>query len=489
MKKIMINLAFLASLLALALCRPAGAQPAGAATGAGILLAAEKLKAALANLSPQLGFAGTAVVGAAATQLDALLGEFSRELEGKVEVPIAGLGSEVQNLARHITYGMDQLGSLLNRQRTCGFSDLENLLSGIRTVTLHLKEGVPFVDPSHPRFEYFRFDGHSASVVPAKGGQATLIGFRLWPEKEVEPLVELRDESRSAILAGLKPFRAGSQDEVGVRIPGEILDGFAGKCLYLVVNPRVKKGFLKRRIESLGAFNRAICIPGSRSLAVQTKASIRYTCPSLTRRTLEPVGFYYENNDPVNQRQVSETKTLNIPEGCRIVNITPRKESITREFINSGFSFTGTTITANAHLGDAVDFDPPIGPRVILHHAVWSFSVFPEIECRRDVPMSSPLVESTFHPLGENGVRLPLEIPKSCEFDASSFRYEVWSRFGDKESVRMFESPWLPAAQNGATHAADYEAAKVRLAAAYNPGLAGGSGQVYVEIKPAACGY
>jgi hypothetical protein len=461
-------------------------------TGAAIIAAAGQISNQLANLGPQLGYAGSSIVGTTVTQLNQLTTDLVNKLGDKINTPIETLSIEIQNLARQITTTTNQLDEVLKRQRNCGVQDMEVLLATLNSIAMQLKEGIPFVDQSKPRFEFFRFDKHTFGTVPKSGGQVTLSGFNLWPDDKVKPVVQLWDESRSAMLATLAPMRGGNNNEISATIGLELIQPYAGKCLYIVVKPRERRGWwLWKETVEINEVHRPMCIPGIQALSLQLRSANQYTCPVVTRAESNGVGFYFENHDPVHSRQVSETKVLNLPEGCKIVETRNVREGITRFFQNASFSFTDKSITANAHLGDARDFNPPIGPRIVLEHAVWSYTVYPIIECTSKTLVTNKTTESAFVPFNNDAGRTQLSVllPKNCDFSASNLMYEVWKKFGNEEPSMLLTSPWLQATHAGVSDQTTSDNARLVLSLRYNPGLAGGESQVFLDITAPACGY
>ncbi|UOG73459.1 hypothetical protein MTX78_15140 [Hymenobacter tibetensis] len=490
MKKLISKIRILLFLMLFILINHEKARSQDFLTGAAILTASSKVTTALGNLSPQLGYAGASVASGAITQLGQLTNDLKALLGQNVNAPITSMSFEIQNLARQVTTAITQLDAVLDKQRNCGIKDIENLISTVSTVALQLKEGVPLIDAAKPRFNYFSFDGHTPGTVPKEGGQATLIGFKLWPEPTVRPVVELLNETRTAVLGTLTAARGSSNDEISVRIPKAILTRHAGQCLYIRVMPKEIRGSLFwKEVVTINEVTRAMCIPSARVTSLQIRAAIEYSCPSVSRTTLPAEGFYFENNDPVLERQVSETRGISVPEGCRIISLTPTQQNITRHFRNASFAFTDKSITANAHLGDAEDFNPPIGPRVVTSHAVWSYSVVPNIECNSNTPVSDPLVESSFVPMGESITRLSVTLPKNCNIPTSNVRFEVWKKHGNEKPTKIHETAWIPAGQAGVTNTANSDYAKLAISLQYNPGVLGGTAQVFITVTAPNCGY
>lgn len=451
--------------------------------------AAQMIITALSNLGTDLGSTGKLVSDNAATQLSILSREFESKVGKDLSVPLENLSFEIQSLGTQISNATFQLNTIIETQRNCAAQDFNVFLSGLRTITSQLKEGIFFARKDQPRLEFFQFTGHNHSIVPAEGGRVTVFGFDIWKNRELPPTIAILTE-QGAQIATLTAEPGANKDQVVMPIEPSLIKNNIGKCLVFAIQPRRKEGF-GGKVKTYD-FHLPFCIPDTEAASLILAATISYSCPTTDEgvwRTDLAQNFFQQNTRCEGRATLSQPpKVLNVGENCEIVDVKWDATDLNRRALSASATFTKTSVSVSGELDEprcACAF--PVGC-TFISSSVWNYIVTPKVRCTFSTSEGASTTFSDKVKMGNPETQLTVELTKSCKFNQSDFEYQILRVMPGAEPTEIFRSRRLSCGSNGCPSETATNGSMI-INAAYTPGVATGTAQVSAKITIPRCGF
>ncbi len=456
-----------------------------AVTGASINAALKPIIAALESLAATLGGDVSIVAGGLKTQLDVELDHLNGMLHNEVNVPIANLGLDVQDVSRQLLSTVERVDFLLKGQQKCATQNLGTLLAALQTVMLETKSGIPFVHAGAARLDYFQFAGHAANVVPSSGGRLTIRGFRLWGNPR--PVVDIRDDSRAKVLAVLAPEAADNTNSLSVMVDKATIAASTGKCLQLHVQTFRQGGLLGKRVIPVADMYEPMCVPSEYGASLQLTASVAFTCPNTQVSTLEQKVFYFDNTSCDQRKTVTHTERWVMPsDGCSILSTNDSPGALNRNQSNIVMSPGYDSVTAAGWIDPATCFSVPFVGAKLLHSSEWQRLASPKIKCpthdQRVTTSTSPDVPITA------STQICVDLDKTCNEPGSQFWFSLRGKASGMVPQEIYSSPRTVVGTASASPVS-VTVPVGNISASYTAPPVNGKSQVCVTIKGNSCDY
>ncbi len=465
------------------------AAPAAATTPASVTADAVQTASELRELAAQLeaGAAGTAADVAEKLTTAAAALETAAATDAGAQLDATA--AELRHQAEVLAAATAATRSLLAAQPACGNTGQNLLAAGLATVAARLDAEPPFVAADAPRLDALVFPGHRVGVVPASGSTVELVGRRLWADDGQAPTLALLDEDRQTSLAEPVAARGEDADHVSTSIDRELLAAHEGKCLWLRATAhRVERGWFSSEVIDLPATEAPLCIPGpEQPVMLRLRAELTFSCGSTTLRDGEPLVIRVANDDCKQERQVSETRDLTLPEGCSLVGVASQVNTDGKGDLGARFGFFGSTITATGRL-DKAECSGIGFLRRKRADAVWSHTVTPRLSCsdRKTVTVKAASDAAVASSLGEGG--LCVDLARSCDPTESKTRVSLDYGFGTEPALLAAE--WASVALRAeAVELESQEKSGWQLSGRVDPKAAARTTRVCATAAAPACAY
>ena len=462
--------------------------PSGITAGT-IIDQAKGILDGLGNIGAQLGGNFSISANQTASQISALLAQFSAAVGTNITAPLNSFGMDVQALGRKLIFITTQLDSVLTHQRNCGVTNGEMLISALQNVSLHLGNSIPFGDSGTPSLYSFQFTGHDPEVVPPQGGAIVFKGYKLWTDHGA-PDIQLADDfgNKSALPAS----RGGSDDEFSSNIEPSGIIKNAGKTLQFVVTTHARKHFWFIPYgDDPHTLQLGFAIPQAFQLKYKIEGHVAYYCSANKSAELAEQDFNLVNNSCEHDANVSDMKTWALPSGSHIRNAAfsgfRYASSIDkRNNLNINVSYTSNTVTAAGWLDTASCVCAPFVGCHLDHNTHWIVGVVPTVSYTEDVEHDGQLQSL------EVAAQLPIttanfQIPTACnEQGVHTLAYTV-SPVINGEVRPALES----AVVSGNEKAVDDQKihGPLTVEASWNPNTISGFSNLGVRVTQNTCGY
>lgn len=212
-----------------------------------------------------------------------LMSDLNDILRDNVKYPLGGLGADGLNATQRINNMVLRLTNVLENPPV---GDLYPLISGLQTIALELKDGLPkFLggEKSEPRIDYFKFVNQKPSVVPKSGGHVMISGYNLWKSGQPAPLVEIIDPVSNKVVETPTPTSGSGPHSIFLDLSKDRVSEFTGRYFRVRVRPREKKYnkiwfvTLKRNGESVAAdLNTFFAVPADYVLSYEVNAFVTF---------------------------------------------------------------------------------------------------------------------------------------------------------------------------------------------------------------------
>lgn len=412
---------------------------------------------------------GTAGLSQAIADLDRVAGE-------NIKAPIEQLNLEAQQLTVALDNATRRLDALADKVNKDALGNIMVLAASAEATALEFKQ-FPFVPKGSPRIYYFQFDADIPNVVPENGGRAEIVGWRL--NANGPPVVELRDKTRSVLLASLQPGAGKNDNSVSVLLPVELVKKHAGEALQLRV--------LLDSKDKAKAFERYVplVIPASVALSARTVAHIHY---NMERNVRSPFGeeriIEIRNGSCENERQVNELLVWDVPADAsitqpliRTINVYRAERVQARKVGRDRISVSGTVSKAKCHkvlVGQKLD-------KPSWYHV----GIRPQIEKKviRAASGTGEKADSIESGKAAINVDVPVTIGPSEKLTGSfGFDYQVQFVLNGAPYGKPFQAPRQEVGNAGGdAKLGDHQG--FAITASCNPRVVNGKAQVAVQLK------
>lgn len=444
----------------------------------------------LNNIGITLGGEGNILIGNASQELNRKLEELRRLVGENITAPIASLGLDVQELARQLTSSVQSLRSTLIAVQGCVFQNVDIVLSTVSNITQELKR-LPIIDNTKPQVSYFQFDGALARAVPINGGRLTIKGVKLWTDRNYPPLVKLQSPDRATTFQTPTAEAAGNDGSFSIVLNGSTLRDNAGQCLQLSVEARERKGLpLFRRIETTQLYL-PMCISPSFKTEFVVESGISYDTTETRTDWLGEQEFRDDNDSCESRKNVSISRSWDLPAGRSIVEISVRQGEFQRRDSNVNFAITSSNTVAGNGWFDtahcAMVRIPPFGPTVkrLFSTAIFQKFVRPKIQYSVTTPNQANATSGKVQ-MSLPNTQIRLEIPKNAETPNSTFWFKVTKYVNGVKTSSEFESARIPVNAGGGTSPIG-KIDNLDVTGRFNPRPINGKAELLVTIQAPTC--
>ncbi|HTK21532.1 MAG TPA: hypothetical protein VL442_18565 [Mucilaginibacter sp.] len=436
----------------------------------------------LQNAATTIEGNGSIVIGGATSQLSALLNQLKSMIGEDFTKPINQLSREIRNTSNQLFSAVNRINMILKNQQACLLVNVQVFLASITTVISGLKSGIPFIDNTTPRIDYFQFDGHTPSVVPKNGGRISIVGFDLWHDEKYPPEVKLFNEARNkVILDNIKPEKGQNVNSFSFILSPEFIAKNHGQNLQLQVISKEKHWLDLFGPKVLGTFFMPICIPETAFAKFKISAHLQYQTEVDVVETLDFRRFGMGNDSCEDRKNYSHTEAWQLPAGGQILSVVTKDPDV-RNQVNVQFSFAGSTITAAGWLDTATCFCPPIGGCHLFHDTHWFASAAPQISYKKTGEKIVDVTSDTIE-MNNNSVDFKLNFKKDSNDNvADIFWFDVILDNGNAQKT-IFSSPKI----NTDTFSTNING--LFLDAKYTGQVVNGNSELAVNITLPGCGF
>ena len=436
----------------------------------------DKLQNLAASVSGDLSIS----VGGASSQLSALLEQFKQATQQSITQPINSLSDSVQAMARQLQYATNRIQDILAHERACLLENAGVVIASLDSMTLELKSGLPFVKDSKAKLYYFKFAGHSPSIVPPEGGPMTLVGFRLWDR---EPKLELCDEAKHS-LSPLEVSHSTDENSVDTNIPSTILQQSSGKCLFIHCVTQ-KWSFFQGTIPDTDLYL-PLYVPKALAFKWLVQAWVNYQISSRQEAVGPELDFRFDNNS-CDKHNVTQTQGWSLPEDAQIIGYLDRDMGDSRQNNVISLAITGHTITAAGTMDQGQCVDLFVGKK-FLSSAIWNHGISPRYTYMVTTPHdTSGNAESAGKAFPT--AQILVSIPKAEGKGVATFWYQVVPSVNGVSQGPLYVSPRVTIGPDASSGQDQNQAEQINIDAIYNPQSINGNSQLNVTLTVPACGF
>jgi hypothetical protein len=431
----------------------------------------------LTNAGTTLLGNGSIVINGATQQLSTTLTQFNNMIHVNVTTPINQLSGDIKNLANQLYSTTSRLNSILNQQQQCLLLNTQIALAGIQTITSEFKNGIPLVSSDAPRLNYFQFEGHSPSIIPKSGGRIKIVGYLLWKNNKIPPIVAILNEERNVIVQNIIPERGPDDNSFLFNIDTAIIRKNAGQCLQIRVQVKKKTLFSSK---DMGTFYLPVCIPAYITKELQVVAHLQYPCEKNTEQNLGYKGYNLDNTSCEDRKNVTQTQCWTLPDNAQIIGFVYQNgHPNLRNQSNIGVTINGNCITAAGWLDNA-SCTPVV--HHLFHSSYWMANIAPTISFK-EITNKVSNAQSAFIKMDKLSTNLCVDIDKDCNGSIDNvFWFEIIQRDGDKITT-IYQSQRT----TGTTMPGD-NSQGFTIDANLNPSPVNGKAQICVKITQPDCG-
>lgn len=455
-----------------------------------ILLAGGELKKALDGLSSSLGGTAAQAANNFSAQLTLQMQQLEAVVEGNVTAPLTALRLEARVIADGLNGAIERANQLISMQRQCATQDLYMLTAALKTVTLALKDVLPFAQPGSPRADYFQFDGHLPSVVPSSGGRVVFHGHRLW--SELTPTVTVTSSDGTSHIFSAQAQNGASDDEASFVLHKEIAAGHPEQCLQVKLTLKERHRFLFFRWGEKISHELVLpmCVPSVVGRRMFLSASMDYSCPRVEESDAAPQGWLHRTMSDCNRTDCySDTQRWQLPDNCSIVSIREVRKGDLWRYVErdptGNISFTRDSVTVSGCLSARCLCAPIAGCRR-LSHGEYQLKIFPRVRCNmQDSKQAS--VRSAVVEVSTESSSACVDLPKECSPAHADVQLALHEVYGEGLELVLHRWPRVTVASSIARVTASF--GKISATPSFNLGAAARAAQACVELRSESCRY
>ena len=419
------------------------------------------------------------IINGATNQVSEMLNQFSLVTKNETSRKIKDLSEDVKSLADQMYSVSTTINKILDEPRNASQSGAQLEMARIQAIINEAGVSSSKSGFKGAGITYFQFDGQMPNIVPENGGRVKILGFNLWKNAEVPPMVAILSEQRNDTILRIVPERSVDNHSFSFTIDKGRLQKYSGRCLQIYVQQREKK---RRKKKSLGIYYLPMCVPATFNTKIKIVAHLQYACESKKEETLPFKPYTFINNSCTHRTNVSQTECWDL-HGGTILNyvIEGTKPECNTDGTKISILLGSTCITATGYLDAASCAGKGIN-KVTIDDSHWNAKIAPRISYVTN-EVSSSEAESDFVHLAIPTTSICVDLDKKCDGTLSNtYWFEIVRETGTDVKTLYISRKIL-----GSNFRDDFNG--MTIEATFNPIPIDGKAQICVKLNKPQGGF